>query len=76
MARPVLVWTVMLQAIDPAALAEITGGKQIIEGIRNIYNAGVIAIGLANPTATPIPTIPNPPVIERPGPVQPGIISK
>jgi hypothetical protein len=72
-ARRVLMWTAMPQAIDRAALAEITGGRQILEGIRNIYNVGVILLGVTNPTAPPIKMIPAPPPITRTSPTLPSI---
>ena len=62
--------------IDLADLAHVTGGKALVEGIRQTFNAGAVALSIMNPTAPPVPRIPNPPTIQRPAPIQPTIGGK
>lgn len=64
-----------LTTIDEATLDTITGagwGQKVVEGARQLWNAGTVALSVLNPTHTPPPRIPNPPRIERPAPVLPG----
>lgn len=62
-------------SIDSADLLHVTGGRQLVEGIRQTFNAGAIALSIMNPTAPPVPRIPSPPTIVRPAPIQPSISS-
>ena len=65
-----------LSTLPDHALATVTGGKALIEGIRQSFNAGAIALSIMNPTQPPVPRIPNPPTIVRPAPQLPPITGK
>ena len=77
MARPLLLSVDMTNPKEPSTLSveeldEVVGGRNIVEGLRKLYNAGVVAWQVINPSHTPPPRIPNPPRIERPAPTLPG----
>jgi hypothetical protein len=63
-----------LSTLDVDDLTGVVGGRGrgFIEGLRHLYNAGVVALQVLNPSTKPPPRIPNPPRIERPAPVLPG----
>ena len=54
-----------IDPIDHDLLDEVAGGRSVIEGLRNLYNAGVVALSVANPQVKPPPRIPDPPRIEK-----------
>ena len=63
-----------LSSIPVEELDDVNGGRGrvIIEGMRRLYNAGVVAWQVLNPSHKPPPRIPEPPRIERPAPTLPG----
>jgi hypothetical protein len=60
------------QELSLEVLNDVRGGKGLIEGARKLYNAGVVAWQVLNPSHKPPPRIPEPPRIERPAPTLPG----
>jgi hypothetical protein len=57
----------IIEAVDLDAVLGGRGWRGFIEGVRNLTNAGMMALHLTNPThIPPMKNIPNPPRIQRP----------